>query len=598
VPGWEASTPDLDAELADLAGLLSSPTHWPSAFKAATDMMEDLVLELPEEIAHPRISGVFMYSGEVQGFATPPPAQPQTVPKTGVYVYSPPSEAPEANSSGGTHAWVMLQQILNVNDDESCGNVTHGSTVRSQERRAAAIAAQCAHMEPSPSEEERWRPDGDEWALGSKGADWPAIAMFRRTQVLRIMERIAAEFCCGPTPRFVKRKSSADVFNKWIFQATCASSSRQGWQGARPATDAVIPSSCETPAMMDYLRRQLQSAFPGEQVRMTEKVATLVRQCAEAANRVQAFGIYYAKELSTNARIEDLTDEELGLTVRVEQGSGGEPGSVILQWQDMQMGLWEEHYSRLVAVYDSNGHNPMLKLARIFSMVVRYETLTEVKSAYQAALPRSVMSVLREDFGVRQECFASPLNCFFERFCSLFPDTDRFFGSEGSFFDFNPQMGSFECNPPFDQHSIVCTLKHIHDLLVNTEAPLSFFVCIPRLDMSSSLKMIVVETPEVMDMLTGRSALLKHRVVVPRHKHAYLMGLQHRKTGGSRHWVSSKDSVLSWFQNAAGSEMWPAEEAKVQRLVEAFQTVVSSAEEVGEYRRGREANRDKRTEKS
>ena len=51
-----------------------------------------------------------------------------------------------------------------------------------QERRAAAIAAQCAHMEPSPSEEERWRPDGDEWALGSKGADWPAIAMFRRTQ--------------------------------------------------------------------------------------------------------------------------------------------------------------------------------------------------------------------------------------------------------------------------------------------------------------------------------------------------------------------------------------------------------------------------------
>jgi len=230
-------------------------------------------------------------------------------------------------------------------------------------------------------------------------------------------------------------------------------------------------------------------------------------------------------------------------------------------------------------------------LARIFSMVVRYETLTEVKSAYQAALPSNVMSVLKEDFGVRHECFASPLNCYFDRFCSLFKDTDCFFGSEGSFFHFQPDYGSYEVNPPFDQQSIVATYTHIHDLLLATEKPLSFFVCIPKVDIGFNLKALIQKEAkeEVLGMLTGTSPLLKHRVVIPRHQHAYLMGLQHRKTGESRHWVSTKDSVLSWFQNRAGNETWPVERKSVQRLVVAFESEVEEAQAVGEFRASREA---------
>jgi hypothetical protein len=49
--------------------------------------------------------------------------------------------------------------------------------------------------------------------------------------------------------------------------------------------------------------------------------------------------------------------------------------------------------------------------------------------------------VLLKDFDCKMECFASPLNCRYSRFCSAFLDTDFAFGSVGSFFDFSPRSG-------------------------------------------------------------------------------------------------------------------------------------------------------------
>ena len=69
---------------------------------------------------------------------------------------------------------------------------------------------------------------------------------------------------------------------------------------------------------------------------------------------------------------------------------------------------------------------------------------------YQAALPPACFRVLQQ-FGVSMECFASPLNCHFSRFCSAFADTDSAFGSVGSFFEFMPTSGLYEANPPFEK---------------------------------------------------------------------------------------------------------------------------------------------------
>jgi hypothetical protein len=114
------------------------------------------------------------------------------------------------------------------------------------------------------------------------------------------------------------------------------------------------------------------------------------------------------------------------------------------------------------------------------------------------------VQVLKAHFGVRFECFASPLNCTFGHFCSAFPDTDRHFGSYGSFFHFRyrpevacqwcvithsplslsclspvslcrPSSGSFEANPPFITEVMAAMVLH----LANALGPLSFVVIVP-----------------------------------------------------------------------------------------------------------------------
>ena len=47
---------------------------------------------------------------------------------------------------------------------------------------------------------------------------------------------------------------------------------------------------------------------------------------------------------------------------------------------------------------------------RLFALVSRYSALAADKSAFQAALPRPMMRLLKERWGVTHECYASPLN--------------------------------------------------------------------------------------------------------------------------------------------------------------------------------------------
>lgn len=90
----------------------------------------------------------------------------------------------------------------------------------------------------------------------------------------------------------------------------------------------------------------------------------------------------------------------------------------------------------------------------------------------QAAVHGEVLEALRADFDCAFECFASPLNARYPRFCSMFPDTDRPFGSLGSFFAFRPAAGSFEANPPFDKALVKRMAAHMFQLLDTTKVRL------------------------------------------------------------------------------------------------------------------------------
>ena len=116
--------------------------------------------------------------------------------------------------------------------------------------------------------------------------------------------------------------------------------------------------------------------------------------------------------------------------------------------------LYRHKFEALRGRYLELDFDEAFLLQRIFMMEQRYFAISECKSSPQAALPEAFFRVLQSEFGVDTEIFASPLNRTLPRFCSLFVDVDKYFGSLGSAFDLFPDQGSFEMNPPFDSLSV------------------------------------------------------------------------------------------------------------------------------------------------
>jgi phosphorylated CTD-interacting factor 1 len=195
-----------------------------------------------------------------------------------------------------------------------------------------------------------------------------------------------------------------------------------------------------------------------------------------------------------------------------------------------------------------------LELTHIFAMVVRYEVLAASKAAYQAALPPRLMTLLQARLGCTHECYASPLNRSpsYVSFCSAFADTDRHFGSCGSFFQWWPETGSFECNPPFDAKSIIACFDHIAEILSARSQPLSFVLTVPTIDRPTGRASHALQA-------MSRRGLWRASIEVAAHEHVYQMGLQHRRCGtdgqGDRRcWKPLLASTAYILQNEEGAK--------------------------------------------
>ena len=212
--------------------------------------------------------------------------------------------------------------------------------------------------------------------------------------------------------------------------------------------------------------------------------------------------------------------------------------------------LFKERRDQLLAQYQARGHDSDLFATRVFAMQMRYEALSYSKSAYQAALPKSLFALLQHTLSVRVECCASPLNATLGEYCSVFKDTDEYFGSHGSFYAFRPKEGSFECNPPFDQPSCIASFHHIAAVLAASDGPLSFVLCVPDMDRRRSGKLN--------DAFKAIEPFMKFELKIEMAQHAYMMGLQHRPTGrdGERHWPPHFDTKLYILQNEKGEDKY------------------------------------------
>lgn len=175
---------------------------------------------------------------------------------------------------------------------------------------------------------------------------------------------------------------------------------------------------------------------------------------------------------------------------------------------------------------EGSSHFPAAALV----MVLRYQSLGG--AGFQLALPSASFEVLVSHFGVCAECFASPLNCWFGRYCSAFFDSDAPFGSLGSFCDFRPSRGAFEANPPFAPAVLSSMREHIHNLLAAAVEPLSFVIAVAHW-----------EHPEVHALLA--SPFMQAHTQVPQEEQCWLDGAEKRR--------APVELLLLVLQNAAAT---------------------------------------------
>ncbi len=247
--------------------------------------------------------------------------------------------------------------------------------------------------------------------------------------------------------------------------------------------DGIVMSKKQITGILDEL-----SSFIGSKLRdfITIQDHTIELQCTELDTTVNL----------DCKQLEDTRDRDLESNV-----------SVVLS---------KERYFKLSDTYAKLEMPQEEKNQHIFTMCARYKSLigSTEGSSFHAAVPENVMEYIHSELGIDSECFASPLNAYFNKFCSAFYDVDKYFGSIGSFFDTIIREGKWECNPPFTEEVMVNCAKHIDNMLEQTDKPLMFFVTVPLWDDGKA--------PHNLEF--QKSKFLKDSIILDSKAHEYISG--------------------------------------------------------------------------
>jgi hypothetical protein len=257
---------------------------------------------------------------------------------------------------------------------------------------------------------------------------------------------------------------------------------------------------------------------------------------------------------------------------------------VSLKYKDLPpFKILKGHYDKLKTLYENTTidreYDEKEFLSRVYCVICRYETffrnstLRNEGYGMQGAIPNYTFQELTKEFDVKQEMFASPLNCYFKTYCSAFFDTDSYFGSCGSFFTYEPIEGSFQCNPPFTEEVIERMADRIEYLLSNSELPLSFIVFIPE--------WLDPPTPGLVKM--NKSKYKRDDFIVSSQKHKYVAGTQFLEQRGTLLYSAVHDSHVYFLQNKAGYEKWRPTREKIDKLKNVMESTFDSQKQAGTY---------------
>lgn len=331
------------------------------------------------------------------------------------------------------------------------------------------------------------------------------------------------------------RLSLPMAFTRWLVDQDRSS----------PGSDALIPVRPQ----FGQLRKELQKGGVLSDTDLRPLESALTRECEAATATLRAIpGSWYGHE---------------NVSMSIVDGE-----RVMVSYGETKYDLLRTHFEKLRMLFERTDAQAELLPASLFCLLARYTVLDDV--GFQAALPEAVFDSLVQDFGVKMECFASPLNSRFSRFCSAFPDTDAPFGSFGSFYAFRPTHGSFEVNPPFTEPALLRAAQHIEALLATATAAteaLSFVVFMPAW------------TDSVAWRTMRTSPHLQRFFAVLQTEHCYVVGDQHRAS--RRYLPATFNTGVFVLQTPRALAMWPPTDEAVQRLHSAFGAVegVFTAEE-------------------
>jgi hypothetical protein len=114
----------------------------------------------------------------------------------------------------------------------------------------------------------------------------------------------------------------------------------------------------------------------------------------------------------------------------------------------------------------------------IYCLVFRYSYIDSGNQ--QLAINRKIKDMFKL-CGVDFELFGSGINVVSKYYCSLFYDIEKYFGSQGNFFDIELKEGIYWCNPPYDEIIMENAAKKIITT-INNNKNIAFLVTIPIWD--------------------------------------------------------------------------------------------------------------------
>jgi hypothetical protein len=85
----------------------------------------------------------------------------------------------------------------------------------------------------------------------------------------------------------------------------------------------------------------------------------------------------------------------------------------------------------------------------IWIIIFRYQLLGS--NNHQLGILPNIIESMCIDYNLQFECFASAINSSLKNYCSIYYDLEKYFGSQGNFFNITIKEGTYSFNPPYQK---------------------------------------------------------------------------------------------------------------------------------------------------